>query len=243
MAKERLDVMVTARGHAESREQAQRLIMAGKVRVDGQVSTKSGHRLGESVSIEIEAPVRFVGRGGDKLEAAFETFGLEVNGMTCLDIGSSTGGFTDCLLQHGAARVYAVDVGKGLLHWKLRNDERVVVMEDTNARYLSPCDVPEPVQFIVIDVAFISLTKILPAVTEILADGGRMISLIKPQFEAGRNQVGRGGVVKDPAVHRRVVEKIRTFGVDESGLTWEGIVECPVKGPAGNAEFLAYWAK
>lgn len=243
MARERLDVMVTQRGYAESREQAQRLIMAGKVRVDGQIATKSGHRLDESASIEVEAPVRFVGRGGDKLEAAFEAFDLDVNGMICLDIGSSTGGFTDCLLQHGAARVYAVDVGKGLLHWKLRNNERVAVREDTNARYLSRSDVPEPVQFAAIDVSFISLTKILPAVTEIFADGARLVSLIKPQFEAGRNQVGKGGVVKDPEVHRRVIEKIRTFGQTESGLIWQGMVECPVKGPAGNAEFFAYWSK
>jgi 23S rRNA (cytidine1920-2'-O)/16S rRNA (cytidine1409-2'-O)-methyltransferase len=243
MKKERLDVLLTDRGLAESREQAQRLIGAGKVRVVGQVATKCGHRYDVDIVIEVDEPQKFVSRGGDKLEAAFSAFDLNVNGLVCIDVGSSTGGFTDCLLQHGALKVYAVDVGKGQLHWKLRNDPRVVVMEEINARYLSPDSLPEKPSFAVVDVSFISLTKVLPAVINVITKGACLVTLIKPQFEAGREQVGKGGVVRDPAVRTLVVEKVKGFGETQLGLKCVGVCESPLKGPAGNIEFLAYWKK
>ena len=208
----RLDQRVVQLGLVESREKAQRLILAGCVKVDGRVDTKSSHPVPETAVIALAEPERFVGRGGEKLEEAFRRFSLDVKGLIGLDVGASTGGFTDCLLQHGVARVYAVDVGKGQLHWKLRTDPRVIVMDGVNARYLVPADLPEVPDFATIDVSFISLTKILPAVTQVLASGGRMISLIKPQFEAGREQVGRGGVVRSEAVRDEVVERIRLLG-------------------------------
>jgi len=243
MPKERLDVLVAERGLAESREQAQRLIGAGKVRVSGQVATKAGHKYDLDAALEVEASQRFVSRGGEKLEGAFSVFGLNVAGLVCLDVGASTGGFTDCLLQHGAAKVFAVDVGKGQLHWKLRNDPRVSVMEEINARYLDPALLPEKPVFAVIDVSFISLTKILPAVINVLGKQAQIVTLIKPQFEAGRAQVEKGGVVRDPEVRAAVVDRIRDFGVKELGLKWVGVCESPLKGPAGNVEFLAYWKK
>ncbi|MDD4871053.1 MAG: TlyA family RNA methyltransferase [Kiritimatiellae bacterium] len=239
MKKERLDVLLTDRGLTESREQAQRLVGAGKVRIAGQVVTKPGHKYNTDTSIEIDAPQRFVSRGGEKLEAAFCGFDLNVNGLVCIDVGSSTGGFTDCLLQHGALKVYAVDVGKGQLHWKLRNDPRVLVMEGINARYLNSDSLPEKPAFAVVDVSFISLTKILPAVINILAMGAGIVALIKPQFEAGREQVEKGGVVRDENVRKSVVERIREFVTKEMGLKWIGLCESPLKGPAGNVEFLA----
>ena len=243
MTKIRLDQLVVQRGLTESREKAQRLVRTGRVRVDGQVQTKPGHQFPEEAELSVTQTERFVSRGGEKLEAAHEEFRFSVEGLVCVDIGASTGGFTDCMLQHGVAKVYAIDVGKGQLHWKLRNDERVVVMEKLNARYLTPEDLPESPQFAVVDVSFISLTKILPPVTQILSADGRAVTLIKPQFEAGREQVRKGGVVKDPAVHEEVVEKIRTFGTEELGLEWLGVCTSPIKGPAGNVEFLAYWRK
>jgi len=241
MGKERLDVMVARRGLAESREQAQKLIMAGQVTVDGQPAGKPGHKYGADAVIEVKESPRFVGRGGEKLQAAFDAFDFTVDGLVCLDVGASTGGFTDCLLQHGAARVFAVDVGKGQLHWKLRNDPRVRVMDGMNARYLDSEEFPERPQFAAVDVAFISLTKVLPAVIKVLVPGAQLVTLVKPQFEAERGQVGKGGVVRDAAVRDDVVEKIRSFCVRELGLTGMGVCESPLRGPAGNVEFLALW--
>jgi 23S rRNA (cytidine1920-2'-O)/16S rRNA (cytidine1409-2'-O)-methyltransferase len=243
MAKQRLDMAVVERGLAESREKAQRLILAGAVRVDGQVADKAGRPCDADAVIEVEAGEKFVSRGGGKLEAAFETFSLDVAGLVCADIGASTGGFTDCLLQHGAAKVYAIDVGKGQMDWRLRNDSRVVVREGLNARFLSERDIPERFQFAVVDVSFISLTLILPPVTKLIAPGGQIVSLIKPQFEAGRELVGKGGVVRDPAVREDVIERIRQFGTRTLPLDWVGLCESPLKGPAGNVEFLAWWRK
>jgi 23S rRNA (cytidine1920-2'-O)/16S rRNA (cytidine1409-2'-O)-methyltransferase len=243
MKGERLDLLLVARRLAESREKAQRLIMAGAVTVDGRVATKPGHTFPQDVPIALAGPERFVSRGGDKLDAAFQRFAVEVTGRICLDIGASTGGFTDCLLQHGAARVYAVDVGRGQLHEKLRTDARVVVMDEVNARYLEPGQIPEEPSFAVVDVAFISLTKVLPAITRVLASPAGIVTLIKPQFEAGREQVGRGGVVRDPAARAAVVEHIREFGEQALGLKWIGVCESPLQGPAGNVEYLAYWNK
>lgn len=234
--------MLVERGLAESREKAQGLIYAGQVLVNCQLASKPGHTFDASASLlEVKASPRFVGRGGEKLEAAFEAFGLKVGGMVCLDVGASTGGFTDCLLQHGATKVFAVDVGKGQLHWKLRNDPRVVVMEEVNARYLEPADLPERPEFATVDVSFISLTKVLPAVIQTLNVTAELVTLIKPQFEAGRKDVQKGGVVRDEAVRAAIVEKIKAWGTHELGLEWLGVCESPIKGPAGNVEFLAYW--
>ncbi len=243
MLKKRLDIMLVERGLAETREKAQRLILAGAVRVNGQVADKAGRSCPEDVLLEVTASDKFVSRGGGKLDAAFEVFHLEVASKVCADLGASTGGFTDCLLQHGASRVYAIDVGKGLLDWRLRNDPRVIVKEELNARYLSERDIPEPLQFSVIDVSFISLTLILPPVTKLLESGGQIVSLIKPQFEAGRENVGKGGVVRDPAIHQTVVERVRQFGTQTLPLEWLGLCESPLRGPAGNIEFLAWWRK
>ena len=239
----RLDHRVVELGLVESREKAQRLILAGCVRVDDRVETKASHQVSEESVITLVEQERFVGRGGEKLEEAFVHFGLDVRDKVCLDVGASTGGFTDCMLQHGAARVYAVDVGKGQLHAKLRVDPRVVVMDGVNARYLAPADLRDTPAFASIDVSFISLTKVLPAVTQVLASGGRIVSLIKPQFEAGREQVGKGGVVRSEAVREEVVERVRAFGTGELRLKWLGVCPSPIKGPAGNVEFLACWEK
>ena len=243
MKRVRLDQRVVELGLAESREKAQRLIRAGSVRVGGHPVSKPGHEIRDDEEVAVTAQERFVSRGGGKLEAAFQHFDLHLEGAVCLDVGASSGGFTDCLLQHGAARVYAVDVGRGQLHWKLRQDPRVVVMDGVNARYLGPESLPERPVFAVVDVSFISLTKILPAVKQVLADGGHLVTLIKPQFEAGRESVGRGGVVRDPAVRAEVIERVRRFGETELALTWLGVCESPLPGPAGNVEFLAYWRK
>lgn len=242
MKKIRLDQLLVEKGLAESREKARRLILAGQVLVDGQPAPKPGHTLLHDQEIVLKETERFVSRGGEKLEGAMEAFNLNLSGKVCLDIGSSTGGFTDCMLQHGAARVYAVDVGKGQLHWKLREDPRVVVMEGVNARYLT--GLPEAVDFASIDTSFISLTNILPAVKGLLKSGGEIVSLIKPQFEAGKEEVDKGrGVITDPAIHEAVVSKIRTFGTENLNLEWLGLATSPLKGPKGNIEFLAYWKK
>ena len=243
MAKQRLDIVLVERGLAESREKAQRLILAGVVRVEGQVADKPGRPCDTTAVVEVAAGEKFVSRGGGKLEAAFEAFALNVSGSVCADIGASTGGFTDCLLQHGASKVFAIDVGKGQMDWRLRNDPRVVVKEGLNARYLEPRDIPEPFQFAVVDVSFISLTLILPPVTRLINVGGQIVTLIKPQFEAGRENIEKGGVVRDPAVRADVVERIRQFGTRSLPLEWLGLCESPVKGPAGNVEFLAWWSK
>lgn len=228
-------------GLAESREQAQRLIRAGLVRVSDQPANKPGHTYPDDARIVVKEQERYVSRGGLKIEGAWKRFGFELEGAVCLDIGSSTGGFTDFMLQHDAAKVYAVDCGTNQLHYKLREDPRVVVMENTNARYLTEEQIPEKADFCSIDTSFISLTNILPPLKQLLKPGGHIVSLIKPQFEAGKDQVGRGGVVRDPAVHREVVEKIRRFGTEVLGFKWLGECESPIQGPAGNIEFLAYW--
>ena len=242
MKKIRLDQLLVDRGLAESREKAKRLILAGQVLIDGQSAPKPGHPVTTDHQIQIKTPERFVSRGGEKLEGAMEAFGLNLEGKICLDIGSSTGGVTDCMLQHGAAKVYAVDVGKGQLHWKLREDERVIVMEGTNARYLTAEDFREPADFASIDTSFISLTKILPAIQALLKPGGEIVSLIKPQFEAGKQAVDKGrGVITDPAIHEEVIANIRKFGTEALQLQWLGLVTSPIKGPKGNIEFLAHW--
>lgn len=241
--KPRLDQLVFARGLAESREQARRLILAGRIRVNGHPATKAGNPCAEDARIEcLEAP-RFVGRGGEKLEGAFRAFPLDACGRDCLDVGASTGGFTDCLLQHGAARVIALDVGHGQIHPALRDDPRVTVMEHTNARYLTAADLAFRPQLAVTDVSFISLTLILPPMAAVLLSGGDLIALIKPQFEAGRAQVGRGGVVRDPAVHAAVCEGIRAFACGTLGLECLGLVPSPLQGPKGNLEFLLHLRK
>jgi 23S rRNA (cytidine1920-2'-O)/16S rRNA (cytidine1409-2'-O)-methyltransferase len=242
MQKIRLDQLLVDKGLAESREKAKRLVIAGRIEVDGHPSPKPGHPLAPDHKIVLKEAERFVSRGGEKLEGAMGAFPIELKGAVCLDIGSSTGGFTDCMLQHGAEKVYAVDVGKGQLHWKLREDDRVVVMEGVNARYLTPEDIPEPADFASIDTSFISLTKILPAVKGLLKPGGQIVSLIKPQFEAGKEAVDKGrGVITDPDIHEEVVSKVRKFGTEELGLEWLGLSTSPIKGPKGNVEFLAHW--
>lgn len=241
--RQRLDQLLVTRNLAESRAKAQRLILAGVVRADGQPAFKPGQEFPAEAVLAVAAPERFVGRGGEKLEKAFEVFTLDVRDKVCLDVGASTGGFTDCLLQHGAAKVFAVDVGKGQLHWKLRQDPRVVIMDQVNARYLKPGDLDTAPAFAAVDVAFISLTKVLPAVNTTLCRGAGIVTLIKPQFEAGRKEVCRGGVVHNAAVHERVVAKIHAFGQAELGLVWRGVCESPIRGPAGNIEFLACWEK
>lgn len=240
--KDRLDSLVVARGLAESREQAQRLILAGLVRVAGQVATKAGHKFASDADIAVAARPRFVSRGGDKLEGAFAAFDLKVTGLDCLDVGASTGGFTDCLLQHGAARVIALDVGHAQIHGRISQDSRVTVIEGFNARYLTLSDLPYPPQFAVADVSFISLRLILPRLAEVLPVEGGMVTLIKPQFEAGRAQAPEG-VVRDPAVRQAVVDAIRAFGTADGRLAWQGVTVSPLQGPEGNVEFLAYWKK
>ncbi len=243
MTTRRLDQQVVERGLAESREQAQRLIRAGAVRVDGRPADKPGHRFPLDAEIARLAEARFVGRGGEKLEEAFRRFPLDVAGRICLDVGASTGGFTDALLQHGAARVYAVDVGRGQLHPRLAGDPRVCVMDRCNARHLTPDRFPEPPSFAAVDVSFISLRLVFPAVREVLQPGGGIVTLIKPQFEVGRREVGRGGVVRDEAARQRAVEGIQAFGTETLGLRWLGCCPSPLRGPAGNVEFLAHWEK
>jgi 23S rRNA (cytidine1920-2'-O)/16S rRNA (cytidine1409-2'-O)-methyltransferase len=236
--KERLDKLMVARELARSRNRAQRLIRAGEVRVEGEIADKPGTRYPEDAAITVAERPPFVGRGGEKLEAALQHFPVDVEGRVAADIGASTGGFTDCLLQRGAAKVYAVDVGYGQLAWKLRQDVRVVVMERTNARYLK--SLPEPVDLIVSDVSFISLRLIYQAAVQWLRPEGDVVSLIKPQFEAGRAQVGKGGVIRDPAVHRDVLETVTGF-MAEFGLQLQGLMVSPLVGPAGNVEFLGWW--
>ena len=244
MMKIRLDNALVERGLVASRTVAQSLVMEGKVRVNGQVAFKSATAVSADDLIEVEAPPRFVSRGGEKLEGAFAAFpGWCVEGRVCLDVGSSTGGFTDCLLQHGAKRVMAIDVGTNQLAWKLRNDPRVWVKENFNARYLTAADLPERPARAVTDVSFISLKLILPPMAEVLMPGGEIVSLIKPQFEAGRG-AAPGGVVTDPAVREQVVADISAFGKDTLGLSLLGVAESPIRGKdKGNVEYLAWWRK
>jgi len=235
--KERLDLLLVRRGLCPSREKAQRLIMAGQVFCGGTRLEKASQTFAADVPLEVREGERYVGRGGLKLEHALRYFGIDPAGLICLDIGASTGGFTDCLLQHGAAKVYALDVGHGQLDWKIRNDPRVVVMEHCNARHLRAGDLPEKPQLAVFDVSFISLTLVLPPVAELLTDGGVMVALIKPQFELSREDVGRGGVVRDAAAHARAVDKIRDFCATR-GWAWSGVTDSPITGADGNREFL-----
>ena len=238
--KKRLDILVTERGLVESREKAKTLIMAGQVYVDGQKADKPGDTFSEDAAVEVRGKgLPYVSRGGLKLEKAMREFGLQLQGRTCMDIGASTGGFTDCMLQNGAQRVYSVDVGYGQLAWSLRTDPRVVNLERTNARHLTREQVPEEIDFFSVDVSFISLTLILPAVRPLLAEHGQAVCLIKPQFEAGREKVGKKGVVRDKAVHEEVIEKIRSFAL-ENGFSVLGLTFSPVKGPEGNIEYLIY---
>lgn len=240
MPKQRLDLLVVARGLCDSREQAQRLILAGEVSVKNQVVSKPGTKIDDSLPIAVKTPPRYVSRGGYKLEGALKVFPVKAEGKVCLDIGSSTGGFTDCLLQNGAVRVHAVDVGTNQLVWKLRNDPRVIVKEQFNARYMKPGDLGEKVQLIVSDVSFISLTKILPAAYGCLEEGGDLLVLIKPQFELQPEDIGAGGIVRDPALHQRAVDKIHDFVLNELRRKWMGIAESPITGMEGNKEFLAW---
>ena len=238
--KERLDVLLVQRGMATSREKAKAMIMAGEILVDGEREDKAGSMFPDTVTITQKGrPLPYVSRGGLKLEKAMTHFDLDLKGKVCMDVGASTGGFTDCMLQNGAAKVYAVDVGHGQLDWKLRNDERVVCMERTNIRYVTPEDIAEPVQFVSIDVSFISLTKVLLPVRNLMEDGAQMTALIKPQFEAGREKVGKKGVVRDPGVHLEVIEQVIgyarsiSFGVRHLEFS-------PIKGPEGNIEYLVH---
>ena len=237
MAKERLDVLLVQRGLCPSREKAQRVIMAGGVFSGGTRLDKASQQLSADTPLEVREADRYVGRGGHKLEAALTHFAIDPSGRVCLDVGASTGGFTDCLLQHGAARVYALDVGHGQLDWKIRNDPRVVVMEHCNARHLQPGDLPEKAGLVVVDVSFISLTLVLPPAAGVLTDGGVILALIKPQFELSRAEVGRGGVVRDEALRDKAVEKIRAFAAG-AAWTWGGVVASPLAGADGNREFL-----
>lgn len=241
MPKQRLDQRLVKDELCESREQAQRLIRAGLVIVNGHPSEKPGHAVLDDARVELKERPRFVSRGGDKLKAALDHFSLPVHGQICLDIGASTGGFTDCLLQHGAAKVYAVDVGRGQLRESLRQDDRVDARDRVNARSLQPSDFNPSPSLCVIDVSFISLTKILPAVTEVMASPADLVTLIKPQFEAGRDQVEKGGVVRNPTIHQTVLDTIQSFGTTACRLKWKGVIPSPLKGPAGNIEFLAHW--
>ena len=242
--KTRLDVLLAERGLAPARTAAQALVMAGQVRVEGQVETQCGRLVPPDAVLEVETPPRFVSRGGEKLEGAFAAFpGWTVEGRVCLDVGSSTGGFTDCMLQHGAARVMAIDVGTNQLAYRLRTDPRVWVRENFNARNLTIADLPERPSRAVTDVSFISLKLILPPMADVLLPGGEIVSLVKPQFEAGRGQAP-GGVVTDPAVRRRVLDDITAFGTGTLGLTLAGVAESPIRGrEKGNIEYLAYWRK
>ncbi len=255
MPKTRLDLLLVERGLVESRAKAQALVMAGQVRVNGEVEIKPSAQVAPEARLDLDSGPRFVSRGGDKLEAALTRFPVDVSGRVCVDVGSSTGGFTDCLLQHGAAKVYAIDVGRGILHWKLRTDPRVVVMEETNARFVE--SLPEPVSLVVIDASFISLKILLPVVkgwfTPLAPAGhsphlrskwgeteGGIVALIKPQFEAGRKETAKNkGVIRDPAVHRSVLMDVLPFAQTQ-GFSVRDLARSPVLGPKGNVEFLAW---
>jgi len=237
---ERADALLVSRGLCDSREQAKRLILAGEVRSGDRVIAKPSEKLDLEAALEVREKPRFVGRGGLKLEGALDAFGINPRGWVCMDVGASTGGFTDCLLQRGAARVHAIDVGTNQLVWKLRNDPRVVSKEQFNARYLTPEEIGEPVKLAVMDLSFISLTKVLPAVFGVLATDGMVVCLIKPQFELQREDIGKGGIVRDPALHDRAVEKIRRFITAETRREWRGVIVSPIEGTDGNREFLAW---
>lgn len=240
--KERLDLLLVARGLAKSREEAQRLILAGSVKIGDRPAAKPSETVDETVAVAVSARPRFASRGGDKLDGALSAFGLDVAGRVCLDVGASTGGFTDCLLQRAAGRVYALDVGYGQLDWRLRRDPRVVVIERQNVRDLPFGAIPEPIDVAVVDVSFISLRLVLPRLPPFLGSGAAVVALVKPQFEVGKGRVGKGGVVRDPALHREVVDGIREVGA-ALGFAERGTVESPLHGPKGNREFFLYWEK
>ena len=239
----RLDQLLFARGLCESREQAKRLIMAGRVRHFGQVARKASDPAGADDEVEIVEGEKYVSRGGYKLEHALDEFKIDASDAIAIDLGASTGGFTDCLLQHGAQMVFSVDVGKGQFAWSLRRDHRVVVMEKTNARFLSPSKMPnkfQPADIITIDCSFISLRKIFPAAFSLARNGGNIVALVKPQFEAGKAEADKGaGVISDPAIHKRVLGELQEFVTSQAGVNWRDVTESPLKGPAGNIEFFA----
>lgn len=252
MAKIRLDLLLMERNLADSRAKAQALIMAGQVRMNGQVALKPATAVQTDALLTVDSGPRFVSRGGEKIEGALESFQIDVKDLICADVGSSTGGFTDCLLQRGAVKVYAIDVGKGILHWKLRNDPRVVVMEETNARFVE--SLPEKIELVTVDASFISLKTLLPVIKQWFADRpdsgfephekriteAQVVALIKPQFEAGKKEVSRGdGVIRDPQVHRQVLLDVLTFATGE-GFGLRGLVQSQLLGPKGNAEFLVW---
>lgn len=238
--KVRLDQLLFARGLCESREKARRLILAGEVRVEGVANPKPGLQVAEDVVVAVKEPPKYVGRGGFKLEGALDHFGIDPAGFVVLDIGASTGGFTDCLLQRGAARAYTLDVGTNQLAWKIRSDPRVIAREQFNARHLVAEDLPEMVDLIVIDVSFISLTLILGPAFSVLKPGGAVVCLIKPQFELSRDQVGKGGIVRKEELRRAAVEKIRHHAETELAKQWHGVVPSPISGADGNQEYLAW---
>jgi len=238
MKKRRLDLMMVERGLAESREKARVAILAGDVLVNGETVTKPAASVAEDVRIELVKPPKYVSRGGEKLEHALDAFELDVHGLVVMDVGASTGGFTDCLLQHGASRVYAIDVGYGQLDYRLRQNERVVSMERTHIRELS--ELPEQPALATIDVAFIGLENVLPSVHRLLKPGGDIVALVKPQFQAKRNEVRKGGVVKDPLLHATVIGRVISWAA-QHGLRFGGLTTSPLRGPAGNKEFFVLW--
>ena len=241
--KERLDVLLVQQGYASSREKAKAIIMAGQVYVDGQKEDKAGSMFKEEAKIEVRGnTLKYVSRGGLKLEKAMSHFAVTLEGKVCMDVGASTGGFTDCMLQNGAVKVYSVDVGHGQLDWKLRNDPRVVCMEKTNIRYVTPEDIGEPVDFSSIDVSFISLTKVLEPIRDYLTEDGEIVALIKPQFEAGREKVGKKGVVREKSTHHEVIEKVTSYAAS-IGFDILEIEFSPIKGPEGNIEYLVHLKK
>ena len=243
MKKQRLDHLLVARGLCTSREQGKRLILAGEVLVNDEPVTKAGALLAEDAAIRVRQQPKYVSRGGLKLEGALDQFGVSVEGKICLDVGASTGGFTDCLLQRGAAKVHAFDVGTNQLVWKLRSDPRVHSREQFNVRHMQPEDVGELVDLIVADVSFISLTLVLPPAFAVLRAGGDAVVLVKPQFELSKEEIGQGGIVRDPASHEKACRKIEAFVQGQSDLVWKGLIESPIQGTDGNREFLAWISK
>ncbi len=243
MARQRLDVELARQGLCDSREQARRLILAGKVLVNEVPVTKPGTAIPADATLRVKEAPRYVSRGGLKLEGALRDFGIDVTGLVGLDIGASTGGFTDCLLQHGAARVYAFDVGTNQLAWKLRSDPRVTARENINARHLQPADIPEPADILVADLSFISLTLVLPAALALLKPGGQAVVLVKPQFELAREDIGAGGIVRDPEARERACARVQDFVQSRPGLEWRGLLPSSIAGTDGNQEFLAWFGK
>lgn len=243
MARVRLDLALVQRGHCPSREQAKRLIMAGEVMVGEEIISKPGWLVRQDAELKLKQPPRFVSRGGFKLEGALEHFGVDVTGAVAMDVGASTGGFTDCLLQRGAVKVYAFDVGTNQMVWKLRSDPRVVCRENVNVRHLRPEEIEEPVDILVADVSFISLTLVLPGALAGLKPGGQGVVLVKPQFELSREEVGKGGIVREPELHAKACERVRAFVESSPELEWRGLVESSIQGTDGNREYLAWFGR